>query len=177
MSAFGARRLSRYIVAWRLGPTMCASDVTVTLDQALAASGHDGATVVQRPRLLSDNGASYVAGDLVDWLDGKGMPHVRGARYHPQPQGKSERWHQTLKNRILLDYYYLPRDLEKQERRLRRKLQSCPLSRKYRKRHTGRRLIRHSGNDPRRRQTHQASHNRKPPLATPIAGCVNFTPR
>ena len=32
---------SRYIVAWRLGPTMCASDVTATLDQALAASGLD----------------------------------------------------------------------------------------------------------------------------------------
>ena len=30
---------SRYIVAWRLGPTMCASDVTATLDQALTASG------------------------------------------------------------------------------------------------------------------------------------------
>ena len=43
---------SRYIVAWRLGPTMCASDVTATLDQALAGSGLDSATVVQRPRLL-----------------------------------------------------------------------------------------------------------------------------
>jgi RNA-directed DNA polymerase len=32
---------------------MCASDVTATLDQALAASGLDRATVVQRPRLLS----------------------------------------------------------------------------------------------------------------------------
>jgi putative transposase len=32
---------SRYIVAWRLGPTMCASDVTATLDQALTASGLD----------------------------------------------------------------------------------------------------------------------------------------
>ena len=45
---------SRYIVAWRLGPTMCASDVTATLDQALAASGLDHITVRQRPRLLSD---------------------------------------------------------------------------------------------------------------------------
>ena len=35
---------SRYIVAWRLGPTMCASDVTATLDQALAASGLDHIT-------------------------------------------------------------------------------------------------------------------------------------
>ena len=27
-------------------------------------------------------------------------------------QGKIERWHQTLKNRILLENYYLPGDLE-----------------------------------------------------------------
>ena len=31
---------------------------------------------------------------------------------HPQTQGKIERWHQTLKNRILLENYYLPGDLE-----------------------------------------------------------------
>jgi putative transposase len=105
---------SRYIVAWRLGPTMCASDVTATLDQALAASGLDHVTVVQRPRLLSDNGSSYVADDLATWLKGKDMQHVRGAPYHPQTQGKIERWHQTLKNRILLDNYYLPSDLEQQ---------------------------------------------------------------
>src|SRR6202789_843710 len=105
---------SRYIVAWRLGPTMCASDVTATLDQALAASGLDHITITQRPRLLSDNGSSYVAGDLGKWLEDKNMEHVRGAPYHPQTQGKIERWHQTLKNRILLDNYYLPGDLEQQ---------------------------------------------------------------
>ena len=38
----------------------------------------------------------------------------RGAPYHPQTQGKIERWHQTLKNRILLEHYYLPGDLERQ---------------------------------------------------------------
>ena len=57
---------SRYIVTWRLGPTMCASDVTATLDQALAASGLDDITVTQRPRLLSDNGSSYISGDLAE---------------------------------------------------------------------------------------------------------------
>ena len=40
------------------------------------------------------------------------MDHVRGAPHHPQTQGKIERWHQTLKNRILLENYYLPGDLE-----------------------------------------------------------------
>ena len=42
------------------------------------------------------------------------MDHVRGAPYHPPTQGKIERWHQTLKNRILLENYYLPGDLENQ---------------------------------------------------------------
>jgi hypothetical protein len=42
------------------------------------------------------------------------MEHVRGAPYHPMTQGKIERWHQTLKNRILLENYYLPGDLEAQ---------------------------------------------------------------
>jgi transposase InsO family protein len=42
------------------------------------------------------------------------MGHVRGAPCHPQTQGKIRRWHQTLKNRILLENYYLPGDLKTQ---------------------------------------------------------------
>jgi putative transposase len=57
----------------RLGPTMCTSDVTATLDQAFAALGPDHINVKQRPRLLSDNGPSYVAEDLAMWLKGKDM--------------------------------------------------------------------------------------------------------
>ena len=105
---------SRYIVAWKLCTTMRAADVTATLELALEASGCDQATVVHRPRLLSDNGSSYVAGDLAVWLDERNMTHIRGAPHHPQTQGKIERWHQTLKNRILLEHYYLPGDLEAQ---------------------------------------------------------------
>ena len=40
------------------------------------------------------------------------MDHVHGAPNHPQTQGKIERWHQTLKHRILLENYFLPGDLE-----------------------------------------------------------------
>ena len=36
----------------------------------------------------------------------------QGAPLHPQTQGKIERWHQTLKNRILLNNYFFPTDLE-----------------------------------------------------------------
>jgi putative transposase len=92
---------------------MKANDVTATLDLALAASGLDQMTVVHRPRLVSDNGASYVAADLAQWLDRQEMEPVRGAPYHPQTQGKIERWRQTLNNRILLEHSYLPGDLER----------------------------------------------------------------
>jgi len=105
---------SRYIVAWKLCATMRAEDVTDTLTLALEASGLDQAKVVHRPRLLSDNGSSYVSAELCQWLQSQSMAHVRGAPYHPMTQGKIERWHQTLKNRILLENYYLPGDLEAQ---------------------------------------------------------------
>ncbi|WP_306045141.1 IS3 family transposase [Nioella sp. MMSF_3534] len=105
---------SRYIIAWKLCTTMKSGDVTDTLDLALQASGCDQATVLHKPRLLSDNGASYISGELADWLEEQKMDHVRGAPYHPQTQGKIERWHQTLKNRILLENYYLPGDLRNQ---------------------------------------------------------------
>jgi transposase InsO family protein len=105
---------SRYIVAWKLCTGMRAEDVTATLDRALRASGLDQATPADRPRLLSDNGPSYIAGDLARWLEDRKIKHVRGAPYHPMTQGKIERWHQTLKNRILLENYFLPGDLEAQ---------------------------------------------------------------
>jgi len=61
-----------------------------------------------------DNGSCYISGDLANWLEDKGMDHVRGAPFHPQTQGKIERWHRTMKNRVLLENYYLPGDLERQ---------------------------------------------------------------
>jgi transposase InsO family protein len=144
------------------------------LDQALAASGLGSVTVVHRPRLLSDNGASYVAGDLADWLEDKGMQHVRGAPYHPQTQGKIERWHQTLKNRILLENYYLPRDLDQQigafvehynHVRYHESIENVTPA-----------DLRQSSDDPRRTQTHQTRHHRKPSLAASTAGRLNSNP-
>jgi len=105
---------SRYVIAWKLCTTMAASDVTDTLELALEASSCSEARVRHRPRLLSDNGPGYIAGDLADWLAGQQMGHIRGAPCHPQTGGKIERWHQTLKNRIPLENYYLPGELEAQ---------------------------------------------------------------
>lgn len=102
---------SRFIIAWRLCTGMSASDVSDTLDDALQFTGLGQVKVRHRPRLLSDNGPCYISGELSDYLQENGMAHTRGRPYHPQTQGKIERWHRTMKNQILLNHYYLPGEL------------------------------------------------------------------
>lgn len=102
---------SRYILAWRLCQTMSARDVSATLKDALKAAGLGKK---HRPKLLSDNGPCYISSELQDWLEEHDISHTRGKPYHPMTQGKIERWHRSLKNRILLENYYLPGDLEQQ---------------------------------------------------------------
>ena len=83
---------SRYIIAWKLCTNMRAVDVTNTLDLALKALGCGSATVLHKPRLLSDNGLSYIADELAEYIEVRNMSYVRGAPMHPQTQGKIERW-------------------------------------------------------------------------------------
>jgi len=91
---------------------MSALDVSNTLDDARSFTGVNQVKVKHQPRLLSDNGPCYIAGELSDYLAANGMIHTRGRPYHPQTQGKIERWHRSMKNQILLGNYYLPGELE-----------------------------------------------------------------
>ena len=103
---------SRYILAWKLCTSMTATDVSDTLALALRSSGLERVQVRHRPRLLSDNGPSYLSAQLGSWLAEHGMTHTRGKPYHPTTQGKIERYHRSMKNQILLENYYLPGQLE-----------------------------------------------------------------
>ncbi len=103
---------SRYIVAWKLRPTMSASDVMETLDDAVALTGVHSVEVRHRPRLLSDNGPAYLSKDLRDYLAEHGLTHTRGRPYHPQTQGKIERYHRSMKNVVKLEHYHFPWQLE-----------------------------------------------------------------
>ena len=105
---------SRYIIAWRLSTTMSAGDVKQTLDRALERTGVTQVRVRYRPRLLSDNGPAYVSKELQEYLTEKDISHTRGQPYHPQTQGKIERYHRTLKNLVTLQNYYAPWELEQE---------------------------------------------------------------
>ena len=87
---------SRYIIAWKLCTTMKAGDVTATLKPWRWKHQAAITPTVHKPRLLSDNGSSYISGDLA--ARGPGYEPRPRRTLHPQTQGKIERWHQTLKS-------------------------------------------------------------------------------
>lgn len=103
---------SRYILAWRLATTMGSTDVEATLQVAVEKTGVLSIQVRHRPRLLSDNGPAFVSDALKKYLKHYHIEHVRGAPYHPQTQGKIERYHRSMKSLIKLDLYYSPSELE-----------------------------------------------------------------
>ncbi|NOU62401.1 integrase core domain-containing protein, partial [Marinifilum caeruleilacunae] len=99
---------SRYIITWELCKSMESTDAMQVIDKALRTSEfpEDG-----RPRLLSDNGPCYVSHEFTKFINDSQMGHVKGAPYHPQTQGKIERYHRTIKNIVKLDNYYYSDEL------------------------------------------------------------------
>ena len=86
---------SRYVVHWEFLDRMTEADVELILQRALEA--HLGA----HPRVISDNGSQFIAGDFRRFIDLTGLTHVRTSVNYPQANGKIERYHRTLdKNTI-----------------------------------------------------------------------------
>jgi len=67
----------------------------------------------QRARLLSDNGACYIAGKLKEFLKSRGIDQVHGTPFHPQTQGKIERYHRSMKIVLLQDNHFSLENLGK----------------------------------------------------------------
>ena len=65
-----------------------------------------------RTRLLSDDGSGYVSRAFCDHLGLVGIRHILAARYHPQTNGKLERYHQSIKQEVNQVPYEVPSDLE-----------------------------------------------------------------
>jgi len=83
-------------------------DVKRTIDQSIMETG---VKEDEMPRLLTDNGPCYISKEFSNYLNKKNMGLVHGAPYHPQTQGKIERYHRTMKNIVKLENYYSPDEL------------------------------------------------------------------
>ena len=82
------------------------------VQEAVDRTGMDRVPVTDRARLLSDNGPGYVSRAFRDYLSMVGIRHILAAPFHPQTNGKLERYHQTLKRDVNQLPYEVPSDLE-----------------------------------------------------------------
>jgi len=88
---------------------MQAVDAERTLQQAMQVAD---LAAGQRPRVLTDNGSAYVSKYLKEYFQDQNIKHIKCAPYHPMTQGKIERYHRSMKNLLLLEFYFLPQELE-----------------------------------------------------------------
>jgi putative transposase len=66
-----------------------------------------------RTVLLSDNGTGYLSRQYGEYLRLVDIRHIIASPYHPQPNGKIERSHRTIKGEIKLIPYEMPGELLK----------------------------------------------------------------
>ena len=102
----------RFILAHMLQRDMTADSFIEVVQEAVDRTGMDRVPVTDRTRLLSDNGPGYVSRAFRDYLGMVGIKHILAAPFHPQTNGKLERYHQTLKREVNQVPYELPADLE-----------------------------------------------------------------
>ena len=103
---------SRFILAHRLQQDMTADSFIKVVQDAVDTTSMDQVPVTDRTRLLSDNGPGYVSRAFRDYLGMVGIKHILATPFHPQTNGKLERYHQTIKRDVNQVPYELPADLE-----------------------------------------------------------------
>jgi len=103
---------SRSILAWKLQLDMTADSLIQVVQLAIDATGMTEVPLEDRTRLLSDNGSGYVSRAFRDYLSLIGIRHILAAPYHPQTNGKLERYHQSIKHEVNQVPYEVPGDLE-----------------------------------------------------------------
>ncbi|MCK5560553.1 MAG: DDE-type integrase/transposase/recombinase [Thermoplasmata archaeon] len=100
---------SRNPLAWDLKADETAFSISEVFEKALENAQTQGHLKNgHKPMLLSDNGPGFTSKVLAKYLDAHGIKHIFGAPYHPQTQGKIERFHRSIKARVCLIVYCNP---------------------------------------------------------------------
>ena len=103
---------SRLILGWDLKADMAGGSLEDVVQLAIDATGMTSVPVEDRTVLLSDNGAGYICSQFNDYLRLVGIRHITASPFHPQTNGKIERYHRSLKGAINLQPYDMPSQLK-----------------------------------------------------------------
>ena len=102
---------SRFILAWKLQRDMTSDSFIEVVQDAVDLTGMTEVPMEDRTRLLSDNGPGYVSRSFRDYLHLVGIRHILASPYHPQTNGKLERYHQSIKRDVNQIPYDAPANL------------------------------------------------------------------
>ena len=102
---------SRFILGWELKENMSGGSLGEVVQQAVDFTGMTDVPLEDRTVLLSDNGAGYISQQFNQYLRLVGIGHITASPFHPQTNGKIERYHRSLKQEINQLPYDLPSEL------------------------------------------------------------------
>ena len=103
---------SRFILAWRLQRDMTADSFIEVVQDAVDQTGMTDVPWEHRTKLLSDNGPGYISHSFGEYLRLLGIRHILASPFHPQTNGKLERYHRTIKLDVNQNPYDVPGNLE-----------------------------------------------------------------
>ena len=103
---------SRFILAWRLQRDMTADSFIEVVQDAVDLTGMTDVPWDHRTKLLSDNGPGYIFHSFGEYLRLLGIRHILASPFHPQTNGKLERYHRTIKLDVNQNPYDVPGNLE-----------------------------------------------------------------